>query len=40
MPWWGWLLGASLVLMLFVAFSDFRTLFEVFGRVLASLRGG
>ena len=40
MPWWSWLLGAFLVLLLFLAFSDFRTLFEVFGRLLASLRGG
>jgi hypothetical protein len=28
-----------LVLLLFLAFSDFQTLFEVFGRILASLRG-
>jgi hypothetical protein len=39
MPWWGWLLGGFLVLLLFLAFSDFQTMFEVFGRVLASLRG-
>jgi len=29
-----------LVLLLFLAFSDFQTMFEVFGRVLGSLRGG
>jgi len=40
MPWWGWLLGGFLVLLLFLAFSDFQTMFEVFGRVLGSLRGG
>ena len=40
MPWWGWVLGGVLVMLLFLAFSDFRTLFEVFGRLLASLRGG
>jgi hypothetical protein len=39
MPWWGWPLGGFLVLLLFLAFSDFQTLFEVFGRILASLRG-
>ncbi len=38
MPWWGWVLGGALVLLLFLAFSDFQTMFEVFGRVLASLR--
>jgi hypothetical protein len=38
MPWWGWLVGGLLVLMLFLAFSDFGTMFEVFGRVLASLK--
>jgi hypothetical protein len=38
MPWWGWLLGGFLVLLLFLALSDFQTMFEVFGRVLASLR--
>jgi hypothetical protein len=38
MPWWGWIVGGLLVLMLFLAFSDFRTMSEVFGRVLASLR--
>ena len=39
MPWWGLLLGGFLVLLLFLAFSDFQTLFEVFGRILASLSG-
>ena len=39
MPWWGWLIGCALVLLLFLALSDFQTMFEVFGRVLASLRG-
>ena len=39
MPWWGWLLGGFLVLLLFLAFSYFQTLFEVFGRILASLSG-
>jgi hypothetical protein len=39
MPWWGWLIGGGLVLLLFLALSDFQTMFEVFGRVLASLRG-
>ncbi len=39
MPWWGWFLGGILVLLLFLAFSDFQTMIEVFGRVLASLRG-
>ena len=38
MPWWGWPLGGFLVLLLFLAFSDFGTMIEVFGRVLASLR--
>jgi hypothetical protein len=40
MPWWGWPLGGFLVLLLFLAFSDFETLFQVFGRLLANLRGG
>jgi hypothetical protein len=38
MPWWSWVLGGSLVLLLFLAFSDFQTLFDVFGRILADLR--
>jgi hypothetical protein len=40
MPWWGWLLGGFLVLLLFLALSDFQTTFDVFGRMLSSLRGG
>ena len=38
MPWWSWVLGGSLVLLLFLAFSDFQTLFDVFGRILSDLR--
>jgi hypothetical protein len=40
MPWWGWLVGGALVLLMFLAFSDFTTMLEVFGRILARLRGG
>ena len=40
MPWWGWALGGFLVLLLFLAFSDFQTMVEVFARLLAELRGG
>lgn len=38
MPWWGWVLGGALVLLLFLALGDLATLVQVLGRVLASFR--
>ena len=38
MPWWGWLLGGFLALLLFLAFADFATLSGVVERAIEAWR--